>query len=204
MATPINFLLAGVGGQGIILASDILGEIGMRFGYDVKKSEVHGMSQRGGMVESHVRWSDKVYSPLTGKGEVDYLVALETLEGARWGSWLKPSGVALVNRYQIPPLSVSSGEKEYPPAEALRATLMARTPHLWMIDAFDLAQGLGNAALAGVIMLGTLSTLMDVDESVWLASIESLVPARFLDLNRKAFMVGRSLQNQAGGKKYGA
>ena len=118
-----NFALVGVGGQGVLLASDILAEVGLRAGFDVKKSEVHGMAQRGGSVLSQVRWGDKVYAPLVGKGEVDYLVSFELLETLRWLEFLRAEGIAIVNDQRLPPLAVSSGGMEYPGEEQIRNAL---------------------------------------------------------------------------------
>ena len=120
MNQKIDFLLAGVGGQGTLLASDILAEIGLRAGYDVKKSEVHGMAQRGGSVTSHVRWADKVYAPLIGQGEVDYLLAFERLDGLRYVEQLRPDGTLVVSEHGIPPISVTAGKDEYPTDEQIR------------------------------------------------------------------------------------
>ena len=189
----LDFLLAGVGGQGTILAGDILAEVGLEAGYDVKKSEVHGMSQRGGGVESHVRWGREVQSPLVEKGTADYLLGFEMLEGARWAGFLSPGGEAIVNRYRIAPPTVSAGKEVYPPEEVLDAILRAHAPRVRWVDATDVARRLGHPALAGVVLLGVLSTRLDVGVETWLGVVRRLVPARFVDLNRQAFEAGREV-----------
>ncbi len=190
--TKLNFLLAGVGGQGTILASDVLAAVGLRIGHDVKKSEVHGMAQRGGSVTSHVRWSDKVYSPLIGPGEADFFLAFEKLEALRHMEMLRPRGLVLVNDYAISPLSVSSGSDEYPDDKRIQAVLNAVTPNYYLLPAMALAEGLGNARVNNVVLLGSLSHFLpDVPLEVWLETICERVPAKFADLNQRAFLVGR-------------
>ena len=187
----INFLLAGVGGQGTILASDVLALVGVQAGYDAKKAEVHGMAQRGGSVTSHVRWAEKVYSPLTAKGEVDILVAFERLEALRYVEFLRPGGTVLVNDHQIIPITVTSGGAEYPGDERIRAVLAEVTDDVRWVDGIAIAGELGNARVANVVLLGALSALLDVPESIWLEVIEKRVPARYVELNRQAFRRGR-------------
>lgn len=186
-----DFLLVGVGGQGTILASDIVAEVGLLAGYDAKKSEIHGMSQRGGSVDSHVRWGARVYSPLAAKGGVDYLVAFELLEAARWAPHLAPGGVAIVNRHRIPPLAVTRAEARYPTEEEVLARFAALDCQALVIEGTQLATELGNPAAAGIVLIGVLSTLLDVDAGDWLAVIARRVPPRFLYLNRRAFNAGR-------------
>ncbi|OAT85262.1 indolepyruvate oxidoreductase subunit beta [Desulfotomaculum copahuensis] len=186
-----DFILAGVGGQGTILASDILMEVGLALGYDVKKSEVHGMSQRGGAVESHVRWGERVFSPLAEKGRVDYLVGFEMLEAARWPSYLLKGGTAVVNRYRIPPPAVNLGQARYPEEREIDSLLAGRAGRVWWVPATEMAQELGNAAVAGVVLLGALSTLLEGEEALWLDVIERTVPAKFVALNKQAFLAGR-------------
>ena len=186
-----DFLLVGVGGQGVLLAGDILAQVGLKAGYDVKKAEVHGMAQRGGSVVSHVRWAEKVLSPLIGRGEVDYLLALEKLEALRHIEMLRPGGTALVNDYAIPPLSVSAGDDVYPDDERLRRTVSAVTEDLRLVPGAKLAEELGEARAANVVMLGALSALLDVSPQVWLEVIAERVPERYVELNRRAFLKGR-------------
>lgn len=189
----IDFLMAGVGGQGTILSSDILAEVGMAAGYDAKKSEVHGMAQRGGSVETHVRWGEKVYSPMVERGRVDYLIGFEMLEAARWWHFLGPNSVALVNRYRINPPAVNLGQARYPEPEELEALLRTNGAAVRWIGATDVAVELGNQALVGVILLGALSARLEVPEEIWLDVISRRVPAKFVELNKEAFARGRQL-----------
>lgn len=193
MQNKIDFIIAGVGGQGTILASDILVEVGFHAGYDVKKSEVHGMSQRGGGVESQVRWGTKVYSPLIEKGNADYVLGFEMLEAARWTEYLNPSSVVYVNKHKMYPPTVSTGQAVYPDDKDIEHELKSRAGRFQWIDAIGLAQELGNPALAGVIMLGRLSADLEVAPEVWLSVISELVPAKFVELNKKAFVTGREI-----------
>jgi indolepyruvate ferredoxin oxidoreductase beta subunit len=188
-----NFALVGVGGQGVLLASDVLAEVGLRAGLDVKKSEVHGMAQRGGAVLSQVRWGDKVYAPLVGPGEVDYLVSFELLEALRWLQFLKPEGIAIVNDQKLPPLAVSSGGMEYPSDERIRKALSEATKEYHILPALAKAEELGTERATNVVLLGALSKHLDVPEKDWLAVIEERVPKKYVELNRKAFKAGREL-----------
>ena len=188
----INLLLTGVGGQGTLLASDVLAEVGLRAGYDVKKSEVHGMAQRGGSVVSHVRWGNKVYSPLIGRGEADYLLAFEKLESLRHIDFLKPGGTAIVNDYRIPPVSVSSGGEEYPDDERVRQVLSEVTEDIHFVPGVALAEELGNARVSNIVLLGALSIFLDVAPHIWLEVIEGRVPQKYVELNRQAFRKGRA------------
>jgi indolepyruvate ferredoxin oxidoreductase beta subunit len=188
-----NFALVGVGGQGVLLASDILSELGAHVGFDVKKSEVHGMAQRGGSVLSQVRWGDKVYAPLVGKGSVDYLVSFELLEALRWLDFLKPDGIAVVNEQRLPPLAVSSGGMEYPSEERIRTALSQASKEYHIVPALAKAQELGTERATNVVLLGALSRHLDVPEKQWLEVIEKRVPKKYVDLNRKAFAAGQSL-----------
>ena len=186
-----DFILVGVGGQGTLLASNILAEVGLRAGYDVKKSEVHGMAQRGGSVISHVRWGDKVYAPLLSRGEPDFLVAFEKLEALRYGDYLRPGGVALINDHDIPPISVTAGDDVYPTDEQVRQVLAAITDKVFFVPAVPLAEELGNPRVANVLILGVLSTFLDVPENLWLEVIAERVPEKYVSLNQEAFRVGR-------------
>jgi indolepyruvate ferredoxin oxidoreductase beta subunit len=209
MRDAINFLLVGVGGQGILTASDIVAEVGLAIGLDAKKSEVHGFSQRGGVVESHVRWGPSVAAPIAEKGTVDVLLAFETMEAARWIDWLKPGGIVLVNRQQIVPMSVSAGEASYPAPEAIEAALRARTDDVTFVEGLAIAERLGNLRLANTALLGALSVRLakpsrgaksprgsmslqgEIDPAVWLEVIERRVPPKYVELNRTAFGEGR-------------
>ncbi len=194
MTRQYNFLLAGVGGQGTILASNVLAEVGLTAGYDVKKSEVHGMAQRGGSVNTHIRWdAERVYSPLIGLGEADILLVFELAEALRYAEYLKPGGVVVVNRHIIQPITVTSGGARYPSEADLRAVYSLLSERLYLIPGTATAQELGNARVANVVLLGALSTFLPVPEAIWLQVIELRVPARHLALNRQAFLRGRAL-----------
>jgi indolepyruvate ferredoxin oxidoreductase beta subunit len=151
------------------------------------------MAQRGGSVISHVRWGEKVYSPLIGKGEADFLVAFEKLEALRHVDWLKPGGVALVNDQAIPPVAVSSGGAEYPSDERFLAAFKAVTDKVYLIPSLQVAQEVGSARVNNVVMLGALSALLDVDAAVWRAAIEERVPSKYVEMNLRAFERGRTL-----------
>jgi indolepyruvate ferredoxin oxidoreductase beta subunit len=191
MKQAINFLFVGVGGQGILTASDIAAEVGLRAGHDAKKSEVHGFSQRGGVVESHVRWGDDVAAPLAEKGTVDYLIATEMLEAARWIGWLRSGGAVLINQQQISPMSVTVGKAVYPADEDILAVVSARTDDVTMVEGLRTAERLGNSRLANTVLLGALSTRLDVTPEMWLEVIEQRVPPKYAELNREAFWEGR-------------
>jgi indolepyruvate ferredoxin oxidoreductase beta subunit len=188
-----SFALVGVGGQGVLLASDILSEVGVASGLDVKKSEVHGMAQRGGSVLSQVVWGEKVYAPLQGKGDVDYLVSFELLETLRWLDFLRPTGTVIVNEQRLPPLAVSSGGMEYPDQKRIERTLAQATAEYYIVPALAKAQELGTDRATNVVLLGALSRHLDVPEKRWLEVIEERVPKKYLELNRRAFVAGREL-----------
>lgn len=189
--TKLDFLLVGVGGQGTLLASDVLADTGLRAGYDVKKSEVHGMAQRGGSVTSHVRWAEHVYSPLIGRGEADLMLAFEKLEAVRFAHLLRPGGIIVVNDHAIPPVSVSVGGDLYPTDDQVREVLGAVASKVYLVAGLAVAERLGNARTSNVVLLGALSRLVDVPAGLWLESIAERVPARTLEANRAAFVAGR-------------
>lgn len=190
---PLNFLLVGVGGQGILTASDILAELGLRVGYDVKKSEVHGMSQRGGAVSSHVRFGPRVYSPLIAQGEVDFLVSFEQLEALRWAPFLRPEGAALVSTQRLPPIAVTSGGGHYPTLEEVRGELAGRVRQTFLVDVLRASQELGNPRVANTVLLGALAALLPFPSAQWEETVRERVPARFVELNLKALRVGQAL-----------
>lgn len=193
MSHATNFVLVGVGGQGTLLASNILADVGLAAGLDVKKSEVHGMSQRGGSVVSHVRWHpEHVASPLVGLGEADILLAFEKLEALRFVEFLKPGGTAIVNEMVIVPITVSAGTGHYPDDAALDAALAAVSAREIRVPGERLAQEAGNAKAANVVLLGAISRLLDLPEELWWRCLEQRVPKKFLDLNRTAFASGRA------------
>lgn len=188
----MNFLLVGVGGQGTLLASNVLAHVGVKAGFDVKKAEVHGMAQRGGSVSSHVRWGQEVHSPLIGRGEVDYLVAFEKLEALRYVSMLRPGGTAIVGDMRIPPLSVSSGDDVYPDDEEVRRILGEVTDDLRFVPSIRLAEEAGNARAHNIVVLGVLSNFIaQVPPEIWLEVISEWVPKKYIEVNRRAFQAGK-------------
>ena len=193
MTKSYNFLLAGVGGQGTILASDVLAEVALAAGFDVKKSEVHGMAQRGGSVNTHIRWdAERVYSPLVGLGEADLLLVFERAEALRYVEYLRPGGVAIVNEHTIEPITVTSGGAHYPSREEMVALFAGITERLFVVPGTAIAQELGNARAGNVVLLGALSTFLELPQETWLRVIEARVPPRYLELNRQAFLKGRA------------
>ena len=182
----------GVGAQAARLASNVVAEVGGRAGVDEKKAEVNGMVKRAGSVSSHVRWGEKVYSPLIGRGEVDYLVAFEKLEALRYASMLRPGGTALVGDMRIPPLSVSSGDDVYPDDEEVRRMLGEVTDDVHFVPSLRLAEEAGSARAHNVVVLGALSNfLSQVPPDIWLEVIEEWVPERYIEVNRRAFQAGK-------------
>ncbi|PLX89570.1 MAG: indolepyruvate oxidoreductase subunit beta [Desulfuromonas sp.] len=190
MSDVKNILLAGVGGQGILLASEVLSEVMMMSGKDVKKNEIHGMSQRGGSVTSHVRYGEKVYSSIIPEGEVDILFSFELLETCRYLPLLRENGQVIINNLKIAPPSVALGKQEYP--QDLAADIAKRFPNTTVIDGLDLALEAGNAKTVNTVLLGALSEMLDVDRQLWLEALHKMVPERLLDVNLKAFELGRS------------
>lgn len=185
-----DFLLAGVGGQGVLTASDIVAEVGMALGLDAKKSEVHGFSQRGGVVESHVRWGQRVGAPLGERGRIDYLLAFELMESTRWTEYLKPGGTIIVNRQRILPMSATVGDAVYPKDEEIEKALRTVTDKIVYVEGFEIAQGLGNKNLANTVLLGALARELDVDPEIWLDVIVKRVPQKYVEENKKAFWKG--------------
>lgn len=186
-----DIVLAGVGGQGIVLASDILAEAGVVAGYDVKKSDVIGMAQRGGEVISHVRLGEKVHSPLIRKGGADFLLAFEKLEAARRVEYLQPGGVAIVNDQRILPLSVSSGGGTYPGDEQIQSLLASRTHRIFLVNGLALAEELKSLHILNVLLLGVLSHFLPIEREIWNSCIAQRVPPKFVELNLTAFATGQ-------------
>jgi indolepyruvate ferredoxin oxidoreductase beta subunit len=191
----VSFLLVGVGGQGTLLASNVVAQVGVRMGFDVKKAEVHGMAQRGGSVSSHVRWGKKVRSPLIGHAEVDYLIAFEKLEALRYVAMLRPGGTAIVGDMRIPPLSVSSGSDMYPSDEDVQRILGEVTDDVHSVPSIHLAEAAGSTRAHNVVVLGDLSNCVSqAPPELWLEVIEEWVPERFVEVNRRAFQMGRQAE----------
>ena len=192
MIDKLDMLFVGVGGQGILTASDIVAEVGLAVGYDAKKSEVHGFSQRGGVVDSHVRWGRRVGASTAEIGQIDILLAFEMLEAARWMDWLRPGGTVIVNRQKITPMSVSVGDWKYPPEADILAAVRARTDKVVVVDGLAIGERLGKAQLANSVLLGALSRQIDhIDPDVWTTVIQRRVPKKYAEVNRVAFWEGR-------------
>ncbi len=189
MAETKGIMIVGVGGQGTLLASRILGHVLIGQGYDVKMSEVHGMSQRGGSVVTYVKFGDKVYSPLVDQGEADYIIAFERLEAARWISYLKDGGTMMINDRRISPMPVITGAMEYP-ADIVEK-LRAKGAKVIACDALSMANEVGNAKSVNVVMIGILSALTEFSEDIWQEALTECVKPKFLELNKKAFSLGR-------------
>ena len=190
MVERMNFLFVGVGGQGVLTASDIAAQVGLDLGLDAKKSEVHGFAQRGGVVESHIRWAPSVGSPTCEKGTVDVLMAFELLEAARWIEWLKPGGAVIVNRQKIMPMSASVGDATYPPEEEILAALRERAGRVVVVDALPLAERAGNPRTVNTVLLAALASLLETDREVWESAILRRVPEAYEEVNRTAFQLG--------------
>lgn len=188
MGEVTNIILTGVGGQGILLASEIISESAVQAGYDVKRSEIHGMSQRGGSVNSHIRFGEKIYSPLVMKGECDLLLSFEKLESLRMADFVKKDGTIIVNDQQINPSSVISGLATYP--ENIEEILNSHFKSVIFIDALKIAQQAGNPRTANVALLGVASKTLDIPVEIWENVIAQRVPERAVEVNLKAFRMG--------------
>ena len=190
MATK-NIMIVGVGGQGTLLASKLLGQVLLNQGYDVKVSEVHGMSQRGGSVVTYVRFGEKVYSPVIDRGEADIIISFEKLEAARWFEYLKPGGQIITNTQEIEPMPVITGAAEYP--EQLVEKMQASGAKVDAADFLAAAEEAGSAKAVNIVLMGRLSNYFpEISDEEWQKAIEVCVPAKFMELNRKAFEMGRS------------
>ena len=186
-----NVMIVGVGGQGSLLASKLLGNLLMEQGYDVKVSEVHGMSQRGGSVVTYVRYGDKVYSPVIDKGEADFIISFELLEAARWAEFLRPGGRIIVNTQQIDPMPVITGAASYP--SDIIAKLRSLGLQVDAVDALEIAEQAGSAKAINIVLMGRLARYFDVPEDEWQKALKCVVPEKFLALNQKAFALGMQL-----------
>jgi len=186
-----NILIVGVGEQGLILASNILSEVAMMTGFDVKKNEAHGQSQRSGSVSSHIRYGKKVRSPVISRGEADIILAFEELEALRWANYLKPGGKIIVNRQRIYPPSVTSGIDQYP--EDVVSMLLKEKVDVMEVNGMELANQIGNPLVISTILLGMMANFLKFPEKTWKRAIRSLVPEKHRDLNLKAFQQGKKL-----------
>ena len=183
-----NVMIVGVGGQGSLLASKLLGRLLLTKGCDVKVSEVHGMSQRGGSVVTYVRFGDNVYSPVIDEGEADYIVSFELLEAARWTKYLKKDGKIITNTQKINPMPVVTGAAEYP--TELVEKMRNEGFHVDALDALSLAESAGSSKAVNLVLMGRLSKYFDFTEEEWMNAIENSVPPKFLEMNKKAFSLG--------------
>lgn len=186
----LNLLIVGVGGQGTLLASRILGNVALRMNFDVKVSEVHGMSQRGGSVVTYVRFGQKVYSPLIEKGEADLIIAFEELEALRWIEYLTKDGKMIINEQEIDPMPVIIGKAKYP--ENILATLK-EGHRIYSLDALEIARQCGTIKAVNIVLLGVMAKLTGIDKQIFLDAIHEVVPAKVLDVNLKAFEEGYAI-----------
>ncbi len=191
MSKGKNIMIVGVGGQGTLLASRVLGNLLVEEGWDVKVSEVHGMSQRGGSVVTYVKYGESVASPVIEQGEADYILAFELLEAARFLPYLKTDGTLIASTQKIAPMPVITGASPYP--ENLEEKIVATGCDAKLLDVLSLAQQAGSPKAANVVLLGVLSKQMDIAQERWLAVLERTVPPKFIELNKKAFALGRAL-----------
>lgn len=184
-----NVMIVGVGGQGSLLASKLLGRLLLNEGYDVKVSEVHGMSQRGGSVVTYVRYGDNVASPVIDEGEADYIVSFEVLEAARWSRYLKKGGVIVTNTQQTDPMPVIIGAAQYP--DNLVEKIKDLDIKIDALDCLDIASNAGSAKAVNLVLMGRLSHYFDIPDEAWQKAIDQVVPKAFLEINKKAFEMGR-------------
>ena len=186
-----DLLITGVGGQGVILASDIIGEVALAAGYDVKKTDTLGMAQRGGSVLSNVRIARRVWSPLIKEGEVDIMLAFEKLEAARWSHYLKPGAVVILNNHALPPLSVNLGNEQYPGDEEIADILRRRSESIYFVNGTSRVRDLGNIRTLNIFMLGCVSLFLPFRVSLWKDGISQRIPSRIRQINIAAFDRGR-------------
>jgi indolepyruvate ferredoxin oxidoreductase, beta subunit len=198
MKTPENsfdILIVGVGGQGVLLASEILSDAAMRAGLDVKKSEIHGMSQRGGVVSSHIRIAPKVYSPTIQEGQANVLMSFEQAEGLRAINWLRPDGIAIISRTTLIPAIVTSNKQFHYPDDAV-AEMRKQVKSVIAVEADKIAAEFGEPRLVNTILLGVLSNYLPFDHELWIETIQGRVKPKLVDINLKAFERGRSIQQE--------
>ena len=191
--TVKNILLSGVGGQGILTASNLICEVLLKEGFDVKKNEIHGMSQRGGSVTSHIRFGEKVFSPVIPRGEADYLVGFELLEGYRYIDTLRKNGLFIYNDYSIIPGSMLLGRESKYPAD-LEERISTSGYKYYALPAEKMARELGNTKVVNIILVGFLARFLSIDKGVWLGAIERIVKKKYVDLNLEAFGTGYSFE----------
>lgn len=189
----LNFLIAGVGGQGTVVASDILSDVGSENGYDVKKSDILGLAVRGGSVVSHVCWAEKVHAPMLEEGNADFLIGFEWLETLRRLSYVNPQGTILVNDCRLDPIIVSSGEMEYPEKDFILGQLKTAAQTVHVIPGLQTALDLGNARTLNIVMMGALSGRLEARGGLWEEIVRKRVPPKLINLNLEAFRKGRDL-----------
>ncbi len=188
-----KFLIAGVGGQGTVLASDILSEVGIRLGYDTKKSDILGLAVRGGSVVSHIQWAPKVHAPVLNEGEVDFLIGFEWLETLRRISYIKPDGFILANDCRIDPMTVTSGQADYPARDKILSELKRAAKSVKIVAGTQTALDLGSVLCFNIVVMGALSRILKSKPDIWRAVIKQRVPAKAVDLNLNAYDRGREL-----------
>lgn len=184
----LNIMIVGVGGQGTLLASRVLGNVAMKMDRDVKVSEVHGMAQRGGSVVTYVKMGEKVYSPIIEKGEADIIIAFEELEALRWIDYLKQDGTLILNEQKIDPMPVITGKAKYP--QSIVGKIKDCFKNVVTIDALEIARQCGNIKAVNTVLLGLLAKSTAIDKQIWLESLKENVPSKALDVNLKAFEAG--------------
>ncbi len=189
-----SVMIVGVGGQGTLLASRLLGQALISNGFDVKVSEVHGMSQRGGSVVTYVKYGDTVYSPIVCEGEADYILAFEQLEAGRWLKYLKKDGKMIINSQQIDPMPVVIGSAEYP--QGIIEEINQKDVFNISLDALSLAVEAGSSKAVNVILIGVLASIMELDKNIWIDAIKSTVPEKFLEMNLRAFEMGYNYKSK--------
>ncbi len=187
----LNIMIVGVGGQGTLLASRVLGTVALKKGFDVKVSEVHGMSQRGGSVVTYVKMGEKVYSPLIEKGEADVILAFEQLEALRWVDYLSPEGRLITNDQKIDPMPVIMGKAKYP--ESIISKLAENVKNLSSTDALKIAKECGNNKAVNMVLVGMMAALVDIEKEIWLEAMKEVIPQKLLEVNLKAFLAGYSI-----------
>ncbi len=187
----INLIMSGVGGQGIILASDIIAEVAIAAGYDTKKTDTLGMAQRGGSVVSHIRAGDKIYSPMIKNGQADIMLGFEKLEAMRWAQFLNEKSTVIVNNYKIPPSTVNLGKASYPVDEEIIGILKGKTAHVILVNSTEQAISLGDIRVLNIFLLGCASVFLPFDLQVWMDVIHKRLPEKIVPINISAFNKGR-------------
>lgn len=187
----LNIMLVGVGGQGTLLASRVLGNVALQDNNDVKVSEVHGMSQRGGSVVTYVKIGQKIFSPLIEKNEADIIIAFEQLEAMRWIGYLRENGKMIINTQKINPMPVITGKMKYP--ENIIKQIKCIYGSTVAIDALSIAKGCGNIKSVNMVLLGCMAASVKIDKSIWIKSMRDVIPEKYIDVNIKAFEAGYSL-----------